>query len=559
MILLLLPAVGPLFQRGYFVMHDDLQAMRQLEMNKCFADRQLPCRWVLDMGYGYGYPLFNYYPPLPYYFGQLVHWLGFSFTGTVKVLGILGFAASLVTMYLLAQEFWGKRGGMVAALFYLYAPYHSTDFYVRAAVNEFWALVWYPLIYWTTYRLIADQRSDISVGSTAIKDGKRWIPWVSLSVAALMLSHNPMLMIFIPTYLAWILLWVVKFRSIRSISNLAISALWAFGLAAFFTLPVLLEAKYVSLWTLTSGYFNYLAHFLDWRQMLLKINWGYGQSLFGPEDTMSFAVGYLHWIIPTIVVGVAVVNRRLRHYLPLILFALAIMGGSMLMMHWKATPLWQKIQPLEYLQFPWRFLTLTIFAASFVAGVAAHIVPRKWNAVWLAGLLTLLLVLNANYFRPREWLPDISDANKFMGHLWQLQITSGIFDYLPIWAPHPPADGKGADLTFVHGTGVYKVEKFLTNYQRYQVQASSSATFEIETYYFPGWRVWLDKLEVPIDPSRDPLLGRMQVDVAEGPHQIIAKFTDTPLRFAANALSFLAWGALILYFIPWPWSRKGFL
>ncbi len=538
MLILLLPAVAPLMRPGYFVMHDDLQAMRQLEMNKCFADKQIPCRWVLDMGYGYGYPLFNYYPPLPYYFGQVVHWLGFSFTGTVKVLGVLGFAASLVTMYLLAQEFWGKRGGMIAALFYVYAPYHSTDFYVRAAVNEFWALVWFPLIYWTTYRLI--------------KDGSKWIPWVTLSVAVLMLSHNPMLMIFAPTYLLWILLWWIKFRSIRSIGNLLISALWAFGLAAFFTLPVIFEAKFVSIWTLTSGYFNYLAHFLDWRQMLIKINWGYGQSVFGPNDTMSFAVGYLHWIIPAVVAVAALTIKRLRRYLPVIITILVIMVGSMFMMHWKATPIWQKIKPLEYLQFPWRFLTLTIFAASFVAGVAALVVPRKWNAWWLAGLLTLLLVLNANYFRPREWLPDINDNTKFVGHLWQLQMTSGIFDYLPIYAPFPPADGKGADLTFVKGEGLYKVEKFMTNYQRYQVQASSSATLEIETYYFPGWRVWLDKLEVPINPKRDPLLGRMQVDVPAGAHQIIVKFTDTPLRFAANALSLLAWGALVLYFLPWP-------
>ena len=50
---------------GYFIMHDDLQMMRQLEMEKCFLDRQIPCRWIPDMGYGFGFPLFNFYPPLP--------------------------------------------------------------------------------------------------------------------------------------------------------------------------------------------------------------------------------------------------------------------------------------------------------------------------------------------------------------------------------------------------------------------------------------------------------------------------------------------------------------
>ena len=75
LILICLPAFALLFQRGYFSMHDDLQATRQLELNKCFVDGQVPCRWVPDLGYGFGYPLFNYYPSLPYLIGQPFRWL----------------------------------------------------------------------------------------------------------------------------------------------------------------------------------------------------------------------------------------------------------------------------------------------------------------------------------------------------------------------------------------------------------------------------------------------------------------------------------------------------
>src|SRR3989344_1329333 len=89
----LLAAKG-LIGEGYFNMHDDLQMMRQLEMEKCFLDLQIPCRWVPDMGYGYGYPLFNYYPPLPYLIGQVVRLAGFSFVDTAKILFIFSFVAS---------------------------------------------------------------------------------------------------------------------------------------------------------------------------------------------------------------------------------------------------------------------------------------------------------------------------------------------------------------------------------------------------------------------------------------------------------------------------------
>ena len=133
LILLILPAFAPLVQKGYFSMHDDMQSIRQMKMDQCLADLQFPCRWSLDLGYGYGYPLFNYYPPLPYLIGQPFRWLGFQYIDIVKIVGILGFflPPRPLFMYLLSKEFWGRLGGLVAAAFYTYAPYHSVDFYVR--------------------------------------------------------------------------------------------------------------------------------------------------------------------------------------------------------------------------------------------------------------------------------------------------------------------------------------------------------------------------------------------------------------------------------------------
>src|SRR3989339_111044 len=75
-------AVRTLLLPGYFPMHDDLQMMRQLQMEKCFVDGQIPCRWVPDMGYGLGYPLFNFYPPLPYLVGEGIRLVGYSFVAT---------------------------------------------------------------------------------------------------------------------------------------------------------------------------------------------------------------------------------------------------------------------------------------------------------------------------------------------------------------------------------------------------------------------------------------------------------------------------------------------
>mgnify|MGYP001544768283 CR=1 FL=1 len=116
-----------LFQSGYFYMHDDLQIMRLLQMEKCFTDGQIPCRWVPDMGYGYGYPLFNFYPPLPYLIGQVFRWVGFDFATTVKLAFSLAIILSGVTMYYLGKEFYGRWGGLLSSAFYIFNRGHSCE------------------------------------------------------------------------------------------------------------------------------------------------------------------------------------------------------------------------------------------------------------------------------------------------------------------------------------------------------------------------------------------------------------------------------------------------
>ena len=536
--LLVFPAVTWLIQPGYFPIHDDLQTVRQLELDKCFSDHQIPCRWVLDLGYGFGYPLFNYYPQLPYLIGQPFRWLGFAYVDVVKIVGVLGFAFCAFNMYLLGREFWGRNGGLLSSLVYTYAPYHSVDFYVRGAMNEFWAMAFFPAIFYTSYKLI---------GETNVKITKKWILLLALSVAGLMLSHNLMLLIFAPVLIMWCLFWLWQFRTIKPFNNLAISALWSFGLAAFFTLPVIFEAKFAHVETLTIGYFNFLAHFLDLNQIFFRINWDYGSSIYGSGDTMSFALGYLQWIIPLAVLCVMFFSSKLKNFKLLILLCVAIVLASLFFSHYKSTPIWLKLTPLQFLQFPWRFLTLSVFSASLVAGAFAKIIDKKLLTI----TLTLTLLLNANYFRPRTWFPNMTDQTKFSGDSWRWQVTGSIFDYLPINAPLPPPDPAGGDLGITSGEGDYNRISKRTNFQEYQVDISTpTAVVELQTFYFPGWKVYLDGKEVSIEPKRDPLLGRMQIDVPAGNHNITALFTNTPIRTLGNTLSLISWFLVLIYFIP---------
>src|SRR3989338_5915245 len=230
-VVIALIACKDLLQPGYFNMHDDLQMMRQFSLEACFKYLQIPCRWTPYMGYCFGFPLFNYYPQLPYLFGEVFRLIGFSFVDTIKATMLLSFVTSGLAMYVLAKEFWGKLGGILSAAFYIWAPYHSVDVFVRGAMNEAWALVWFPIILWSGYKIIT-------------KAQFRHIVVLSLAWFGLLNSHNLMALIFVPFFGAWALLWLVREKSWVTVPQLVISGIWALGLSAFFSIPVILATSF---------------------------------------------------------------------------------------------------------------------------------------------------------------------------------------------------------------------------------------------------------------------------------------------------------------------------
>src|SRR5260370_36359340 len=84
-------AIIPLFHSGLFTMHDDEQVARLSQMYLVLSQGQFPPRWIPDLGFGFGYPLFNFYPPLVYYLGSVIHFIGFSFIDSTKIVMGIGF------------------------------------------------------------------------------------------------------------------------------------------------------------------------------------------------------------------------------------------------------------------------------------------------------------------------------------------------------------------------------------------------------------------------------------------------------------------------------------
>lgn len=555
-----------LFERGYFNMHDDLQMMRQLQLEKCFSDGQIPCRWVPDMGYGFGFPLFNFYPPLPYLIGQIFRVVGYSFVDTAKLTFAFSFIVSGITMYFLSKEFFGKVGGVLSAVFYVWAPYHAVDVYVRGAMNEAWALAWFPLIFFTSYRLIKE----------SAQNSKQWIIWLTLSFAFLFLTHNLMVLIFTPFFAVWVLVHLWMNNAWNKIPKLLLSGVWAVGIAAFFTLPAIFENKFTQVESQLQGYYDYTAHFVSINQLLFSRFWGYGPSVWvEADDKMSFQIGHLHWIL-SLVVGLILAAKAIGgirkrgvtdtfksdKVLTVTVFLFLLGWFAAFMTHLRSIGIYQAIPPLGYIQFSWRFLTLVIFGLSFVVGYLPSIfhskkklfdfafLPFRFTIATL--LIILVIILNWNYFKPEHGkLGALTDEQKFTGAAWELQQTAGIYDYLPSTAKEAPKGPQTVLAEIMEGEGA--LEKFSqgTFWGLFESKLTKDSKIRIGILNFPGWRVFIKEngtsKELNTYVPEEERWGRMWVDIPSGDHLVYVQFFNTPIRTFSNIISVLAILALLVF------------
>lgn len=535
-LLLTLALLWPLVKAPYFTHHDDVQVIRLYEMNKCFLDGQIPCRWVPDLGGLYGYPLFNYYAPFPYYFGELIYLLSGSLIFSVKVMFATAFIGSFIFMFLLGRRLWGNLGGMVSGVFYSFAPYHALDFYVRGAMEELWGLMLFPAIFWATSRL----KESTKMYNAMI---------LALLLALLVLSHNISAMLFIPLFVVFVGVLFCQKRDFRFLKLISMACVLGALISSFYWLPMIAEKDLVHVETMTGGYFSYTEHFKGVKKLFVERMWGWGASVReipGAErDGMSFQIGWIHllgWFLSLITAQY--LWRRNKEMSFLILFFSVSAVSSIFMVHPRSQFIWDLIEPLKYVQFPWRFLAPITFFVSLLAGsIFLKVHPKKWSILAVT-LIALVVVANFNYFRPEKFL-QVSEGELLTGENWDKQIKRSIFDFLPIFAQEPPAELATSKYEVVVGNAKIREYKEGTNWFEFVVETDGYTILQLSKYYFPNWRVFINSQETVIEYKNNHL-GLITLIIGSGTHHITGRLEDTTIRVASNLITILGLTTFIL-------------
>ena len=365
--------------------------LQQLMAN--LHDGVFPARWMPDAAYGLGYPFFNFYAALPYYFAALFNFLGFDLLTSIKMVQTLGFVFAGFALYGWARRHFSNRwAAWLAAVAYVYAPFHLVNVYVRGdSLSEFYAFIFYPLILWSIDRIFDSARN--------------W-PLLALSYGGLILTHNVSALIFSPFVITYYGLRITKDSLRTTILSLIAGLSLAFALSAFFWLPALGEASLTQVSDVqTTGYFNYAEHFRA--ANLIQNSIGFDYSIAAtPSASTPFAMGLAQAIGAAAGLVVLIATWKKDAHQRFRLFVLIGLALSTFMITPLSKSLWDTLPLLSYAQFPWRFLSIQALFTSLAIGYLAtsFVHPARFTIP-----LGLILVASALFTLRPDYLPIRSD------------------------------------------------------------------------------------------------------------------------------------------------------
>ena len=552
--LLGLPATVPLWASRLPRSFDGLfHLFRLLQLDYLTRQLVLFPRWAPDFLYGYGYPIFNFVPHLPYYVGGIFRIVGLSLVHTVLFSFGLALLASGVAMFLFARDAFGSKAAIVASVAYMYAPFHLYDMLFRGHLPGAWAMVLYPLMLWSFRRLIRNQSATAS-----------YFAYSALLYAGSFLSHNPAHLIFTPFLLFYLvfLVWRAQTRrtaaAFRAISALAVGA----GLAAFFWIPALWDRQFIQIERMiTPPDLDYHSHFITLSD-LLTIPGTAITGLMNPEVPNSLGP-----VLVSLCIFSMLGLRRLRRPDERAHLVIALVGlaGVVFMVLPQSVGLWNSLPLLKYLVFPHRFLRLACLVIAILAGSVVRLFvdseetlsPSFAVTIASAGMIIVsaLSMLYPPYYAGLSLNPTLADMMEFERTTGTMGTTS-FGEYLPVWVDWIPRSSP-LEAFYASSSTVERLEyASLPDGAHVEkadygplwaiMELDSPQPFEavFNILYFPGWQAYVDGQKAETGPTTGS--GLTSLWVPAGSHVVEVRFEDTPVRTVSKAISALSIAALVL-------------
>lgn len=487
---------------------------------KALADGQIPVRWAGDLNYGYGMPLFNFIYQLPYAAASLFLFLGFGLINAFKITLALSYILSGIFMLAFARNFFNDdRKALLVAVFYQFAPFRLVELLIRGSFGEVYTYTFLPLAL---------------LGLTVLfqKINYKNFLLTSLGIALLVISHNSVSLLFFAIAVAF-LIFFAKTRRNLIVGGLALAA--GLLLSAFYWLPAIVEHQY------THGDLFmkdvYLANFVPLWQFFVP---NFLNSKILQTESISVQFGLFHEIAIIISILLLLKKKLDEKTKKLIHFCLLLIIISLLFMQPISKIIWANVSFLRQFQFPWRFLSVVVFASTLLSVNYLKVTIFKKKLAY-AVLLILVVVSTAYYWMPTG--ADKVDENYY----WNYPLNTTYYGETDVkWSAGPKGAYADKQVEIIGGQGTVSAVTKKPTIHTFGVDAQTEINIVDHTQYFPGWRAYIDGKIVPIQFQDQNWRGEITFLVAKGVHDVKVSFGESPVRLFADIISL----ATLIFLLP---------
>src|SRR3989344_727388 len=513
-VLMTIPVLLPYLRQGYFPTHDgEWAVVRLADMYRTVRDLQIPARYSGYLNAGYGYPLFNFAYPFPYYIGLIPLLFNIGFVGSIKLLFTLSVPLSALFMYLFSKKLWKSNwAGIISAVVYVYAPYRMVDLFVRGSIGESLAFVIFPLLFYLALKIVEKPKS---VYSPVL---------FSILFALLIGTHNIMTVLFTPLLLLFVLVLIVT-KNKQVWRSFLFAFLLGIGLSAFFWLPALSEKHLI--WLSETPIADRSLYFVSLQQLVVP-SWGYAP----PTELggFSYHMGIAQILIFLLSLGMSLrflVSKK-RTFEELILMVLTgITGIAIFMMFRISSFIWSILPLLKEINYPWIMLSQILFLVAILAGYIAG--KKNILKYVMMSLATLAFIMTVSYAKPEEYV----DRGDYF-YASNDAVTTSSDEYLPLWTKTKPPYRTDQKVE-IDGKGSIQNLMYSSKSISFSADLISDSVITVNTIYYPGWEFYSDN--VPISITYDNKYGVMQFTLPQGSHHITGMFRETPIRLAADSIT----------------------
>ena len=443
-------------------------------------------------GYGYATPIF--YPQLFMYIPALLYSMYVPlYVSYFIYIFVMNTATCLIAWYSFGRIAKKRRITFIACLIYCMSVYRLTNIYVRAAVGEYTAMTFLPLVLYGLYRIYEKDQETLEFADVlplvfgvtgivqshvlSIEISAEFIALFALVMCRKTFKKRRFLMLLLATGMTVLLnvgvLYVLY--SGMKMDVIITSAFASYNIQS----DALVPAQLFTIFGNAEGLSNNRGTYCD--------------MPFAPGIGIIIGCGAMLWIV--INRRKYISDRNVRNYRCGIIglcFTLVALFLSTQLFPWDAIGIGAKMQKLEKLisiiQFPWRYLIIAVICGSFTTIEALNIisdVPGERNMNRIGLIIAVFTLVSAGYFYS-NYMYTLKDSGYYSEYNCNSR-NIGTQEYLPNRADVSTTD----NVNIIYDSGSLEVYDYayegkgVTGFNVVNTSAESSITLPI--YYYKGY------------------------------------------------------------------------